>query len=545
MPTIPEEKRIYAFAGLGNGELFRPFFWVDDDFRVREWPEATARALRVSARSAVGRHCWEVVAGKRHGQSVARCARCPAVAFGAASVARDAALGAVPSGHCAILPLTGPGRGALAWFPLSQVTSGQFGGARLEGLVIRGALADRLGSIESTLEGLRRVCGADDCELFLLDASGKKVFLVDCEGDDREAFMQLTEMPLGAGYPGTVTVTQKPLFTNRFPDDRLFLRGAVKRCGIRSFIGVPLVDGGRPLGYVGVGWRDGSVPLDWGLRVLDEVRAIIPLAVPHRFVPTRSANLPPAGMAVRCFGPFEVFQGGNRLVPAAFGRRKALQLLKHLVLRRGVPMHRDKLVELLWPGASPGSGANRLHGVVSALRSAIESERGPRTSSFIVCRDDHYLFNIEAPHSVDLFNFLDFVATASDAQRVGAHERALGLLEDAVRLYRGDLFADDTQDESLDSQRVRLRHLYLDAVRSLARLRIRWGHTDEAIRALRTALEFEPVALDLYELLIRQLAGAGRIAEARQQYECCRAALRRHLDMELPARIGALDELLR
>ncbi|MCZ7565369.1 MAG: GAF domain-containing protein [Burkholderiales bacterium] len=496
------------------------------------------------AKSAVGRFCWDVVAERHHGRPDARCARCPGANGARSALARDARSEASPPMHCAILPLSDPSHGALVWFPPVARDGRGFGSAWLEAVVIRGALAERLGSIESTLEGLRRVCAADDCELFVLDTAGKEVFLVDCEGYDREAFMQLTHMPLGAGYPGTVTLLQKPLFTNRFQKDRLFLRGEVKRCGIRSFLGVPLVEGGRPLGYVGVGWRDGSVPMEWGVRVLEAVRSIIPLAVPRRVLPTRCTDLPSARLALRCFGPFEIFRSGQKLAPDAFARRKALQLLKQLVLRRGIPVHRDRLVELLWPEASPRAGANRLHGVVNALRSAIESGRGARASEYIVCRDDHYFFNTEAPHSVDLFDFLDFIATARSAQREGAEQRALGLLEDAVRLFRGDLFADDTEDESLETHRVRLRHMYLDAARSLAAMRIRWGHTDEAIWTLRTALDFEPVALDLYELLVAQLASAGRVVEARQQYECCRAALRKHLDMEPPARIRALEKLL-
>lgn len=525
----------------GSRELFRPFFWVDEEHRVRDWPEATARALGVPAERALGRHCWELVAGRRGGQRSPRCAHCPAAGAavtGAAPADVDAAR------CCAVLPLAGPVRGALVWFPLAYVTAGGFGSARLEGLVIRGALAERLGSVESALEGLRQICAADDCELFLLDSFGKEVFLVDCEGRDRDAFLELTHMPLGTGYPGTVTLLQKPLYTNRFQKDRVFVRGAVKRRGIRSFIGMPLMDGGRPLGYVGVGWRDGSVPIQWGLRVLEEVRPLLPLAVPRRFLPVRNADIPSVQLAIRCFGTFEVFHEGRRLPPAAFPRRKALQLLRQLVLRRGVPVHRDRLVELLWPDAPAGAGANRLHGVVNALRSALETTRDPRSSGYVICRDDHYFFNIDAPQSVDLFDFLDFIAGARTAQREGATERALGLLEDAVRLYRGDLFADDIEDESLEMHRVRLRHLFLDAARTLAGIRIRWGHVDEAVWTLRAALDFEPVALDLYELLIGELASAGRLVEARQQYECCCTALRRHLDMEPPPRIRALEKRL-
>lgn len=525
--------------GIPRTESFRPFFWVDGDYRVRAWPEATARALHVPARSAVGRPCREVIG--RSGAQAARCEGCPGARTGAAR--RPAQATEALGGHCAIVPQAGPAGGALVWLPLSRIVAGGQAGARLEGLVARGALADRLGSITEVLEGLRRLAGADDCELFVLEPTRREVFLVDCEGPDREAFMERTHMPLGEGYPGTVTLLQRPLFTNEFQRDRLFLRESVKRRGIQSFIGVPLVEGGEPLGYVGVGWRDGAVPIEWGLRLLDEVKSLVRIALPDSLMPGRGAAAP-GSLLVRCLGPFEILRDGSRIPPEAFGRRKALQLLKCLLLHRGTPVHRDRLVELLWPDAAPRAGANRLHGVVNALRSAIESDRGPRDSAYIVCRDDRYCFNSGAANRVDLYDFLDLSEAARAACRRGEDARALCLLEEAVHLYRGDLFADDAEDDRFESQRVRLRHTYLDAARMLAELQVRSGRADEAIWTLRTALDVEPVALDIYESLITLLARAGRISEARQQYECCRTAVRRHLDMEPPARTRALEKLL-
>jgi DNA-binding SARP family transcriptional activator len=524
-------------------EPFRPFFVVDERFRIRGWPEVTARALHRPARMAIGRFCWEVTSTAPAPRPGERCQCCAALQSPADGAGSEASPAAAPDG-CAVLPLPGPTRRAIIWLPLSRIATGAAGSTQMEGLVIRGALAGRLDSIEGTLDGLRRACAADDCELFLLDASGREVFLVDCEGPDRDAFLQQTRMPLGAGYPGKVTQSQKPLFTNRFQHDRLFLRDAVKRRGIRSFLGVPLLHAGRPLGYVGLGWRNASVPMEWGTKVLEDVKSLIAVALRGRYLPARTAEAPAARLVIRCFGPFEVLQNGHKIPPEAFRRRRALELLKILILQRGVPVHRDQLVEQLWPGAAAGSGANRLHGVVSALRSTIEAGRSKRSSHYIVCREDHYLFNTAAPQSVDLHDFLELIAAARSAQRQGAEDHALTLFEDAMGLYRGDLFADDTGNESFEMHRVQLRHSYLDAVRAVTAARVRRNQIDEAARVLRAALALEPVAVDLQELLIGQLARVGRIVEARQQYESCRVALRRYLDMEPPPKIRALEKLL-
>ena len=63
-------------------------------------------------------------------------------------------------------------------------------------------------------------------------------------------------------------------------------------------------------------------------------------------------------------------------------------------------------------------------------------------------------------------------------------------------------------------------------------------------RDVLTALALEPDAVDLQEMLIAELLAAGRLSEARQQYESCRVALRRYLDMEPSPRTRMLTRLL-
>ena len=120
----------------------------------------------------------------------------------------------------------------------------------------------------------------------------------------------------------------------------------------------------------------------------------------------------------------------------------------------------------------------------------------------------------------------------------------MGRLEDALGLYRGCLFADSDDSEVFEMHRVRLRHSYLDAVRAVARWKLRHDAHEDGIRVLQTALALEPDAVDLQEMLIAELLATGRLSEARQQYESCRVALRRYLDMDPPPRTRALTRQL-
>lgn len=526
-----------------HNEAFRPFFWVDAQFRVRAWPEVTARACHRSAHVVIGRHCWEVLGGHGRTRRTGPCPSCPMLDTGTCGTSEPMDAFDPPPDRCAALPLSGPDREAIVWLPLSRLARGTSSDARIEALVLRGALAGRLDSIESMLEGLRRACGADDCELFLMSACGREVYLVDCAGRDRDAFLEQTRMPLGTGYPGTVVMTRKPMFTNRIQQDRLFLRDAVKRRGIHSFLGFPLLQANQPIGYVGLGWRHATVPMDWSLKLLEDIEPLLPLALRDRRGSAGNAGAA-ADLALRCFGTFEILRDGHPVPLTAFPRRKAIELLKILILQRGVPMHRDQLIELLWPGVSSRAGVNRLHGVLNVLRSRLEPGRRHGVSSYVVSHDDRYHFNIDTRHAVDLYDFLDLVADARRARRRGDEEVAAGQLEEALGLYRGNLFADTDDNEFVDLHRVRLRHTYLDAVRTVAGWKLQHDAHADGIRVLQTALALEPDAVDLQEMLISELLATGRLSEARQQYESCRVALRRYLDMELPPRTRMLTRRL-
>lgn len=64
------------------------------------------------------------------------------------------------------------------------------------------------------------------------------------------------------------------------------------------------------------------------------------------------------------------------VVPAsAWQSRKARDLLKVLMCRRGRPIHREQLMELLWPDEDPKRTSNRLSVALSTVRAVLDPER--------------------------------------------------------------------------------------------------------------------------------------------------------------------------
>ncbi|MBI4420039.1 MAG: GAF domain-containing protein [Gemmatimonadetes bacterium] len=255
----------------------------------------------------------------------------------------------------------------------------------------------------------------------------------------------------------------------------------------------------------------------------------------------RSAQRSPVGatpasgtpvLELRCFGAFDVRLRGEPVPAEAFTRKKALTLLKLLVLSAGNPVSRDALIERLWPGADPKTGANRLHGVMHALRSAIEPFREQRRWIYVCNIGELYYFNMESPHWIDVYAFRRHAASALEAERRGQREEAIRHLEAALLLYRGDLFADEPYTGWCELERMELKHRYVDLTGRVAELWAAAGDPDRGVEWLRRGLLADPLREDLHQVLIRLLIGLGRRQEARAQYQACVRLLHDELGAE-------------
>lgn len=441
------------------------------------------------------------------------------------------------------MPLPAPKGGAIIWLP-ARDTPTPVVDDPMERVLVRGCMSENLGDLHQTLEFLRRYTAADDCEIFLVDDRHREVLQTGCTGLDTQALLELTHIPLGKGYPGAVTARQQPMLTNDFQHDHMFLRSGLRRCGIRSFLGVPLSRDGQPLGYLGLGWRDARVPITPLISRLESLKPLLLAGLP----PTRLVVAPRersvVELNIRALGALEIRLDGE-LVPAqAFTRRKAIGLLQVLLLRAPAAVHRDELIEQLWPAADRQSGANRLHGVVHALR-AILGRGDPDASRFIGHEHEAYFFRPPAGAAVvDLFEFRRLLKSARNAGGHLGEDDVTQALERGVALYDGDLFGDDRYTEWLDAPRLRLRDEYLHAVRALCVRYARAHRHEDALAVLRHALHIDPFAEDLHQHVIRALLALDRRIDASEHYERLRAIIR-DAGMECDPETSALDAQLR
>jgi DNA-binding SARP family transcriptional activator len=250
-------------------------------------------------------------------------------------------------------------------------------------------------------------------------------------------------------------------------------------------------------------------------------------------VPARPGS--PGRVEVRLLGGFSVLVDGRPLPQRAWQSRKARDLLRVLVARRGRPVSREELADLLWGATAPGDRhkvAHRLAVALSTLRAVLDpGRRAPQ---------DHYILASQHDVAVDLgklsVDVEDLFAQAQYGLRLRERGRladAWAVLTAADRAYVGEAFADDPYPEWTRPLREEARATHLRILRMLVELAQRAGEVDDAVHYLLRILSMDHYDEQAHRDLVASLAEAGRHGEASRAFQRYADAMR---DIGVPVR---------
>lgn len=246
-------------------------------------------------------------------------------------------------------------------------------------------------------------------------------------------------------------------------------------------------------------------------------------------------------LELRCLGAFTILRQGQPIPGEAFTRSKAPGLLKLLALKGGAPVHREAIIEHLWPDADPRHGANRLHGVVHDLRAVIEPQRSTRDWVYLRNRGEFYYLDVQAPLEVDLVRYRRL---AADCLRAAPTSADLAQLEALAQLYRGDLFEDEPFAEWCVAEREELRATHQRVLTLLVERHTRAGDLEAALRHVARAMAHTPHRDDLLLTQMQLFERLGRQHEAVDAYRLFRQKLVAELDAEPSEAAQRLHERL-
>ena len=139
---------------------------------------------------------------------------------------------------------------------------------------------------------------------------------------------------------------------------------------------------------------------------------------------------------IQSLGGFSVLRDGELVRVSEWQSKRARELLKLLISRRGRPAPRGYLMETLWPGEDPDRVANRLSVALTTVRSVLD----PRATAFrpstswSVTRTRSR--SISTRVDIDVERFLSATADGLDCVRRADIARGLAILSGSSRRLR-------------------------------------------------------------------------------------------------------------
>ncbi|HEU4919842.1 MAG TPA: BTAD domain-containing putative transcriptional regulator [Candidatus Limnocylindrales bacterium] len=222
-------------------------------------------------------------------------------------------------------------------------------------------------------------------------------------------------------------------------------------------------------------------------------------------------------LRIQALGRFRLVRDGEVVPTTAWQSKKARDLLKILVARRGRPTTRDTFFELLWPDEDPEPLGNRLSVALATVRSVLDPDKAYPAEYFVPA--DKSAISLDLEHiDLDVETFLAEAAAAARLARSGDRAGARTHLEIAEALYGGDFLEEDPYEDWAVGLREEAQATYIAIARSLAEAAAADGDADGATRYYLRILERDPYDEGAHLGLVAALVAAGRHGEARRRY---------------------------
>jgi predicted ATPase/DNA-binding SARP family transcriptional activator len=240
-------------------------------------------------------------------------------------------------------------------------------------------------------------------------------------------------------------------------------------------------------------------------------------------------------LRVWLLGGFHVRVGSREIDSAAWRLRKARSLVKLLALTPGHRVHREQVMEILWPHLDPGAASNNLRKILHIARRTLEPGPTPEAAQYFVVRDD--VIHLASPGAV----WIDIDAFSLAAGEARRRDDAASYQE-ALSLYAGDLLPEDQYEDWASNRREALHQEYLSLLTDLAAIYEAHREEARAIETLQLLVTRDTGREDAHRSLMRLYALTGQRQQALRQYQVLRESLSREFEAEPDAASRRLHE---
>lgn len=240
---------------------------------------------------------------------------------------------------------------------------------------------------------------------------------------------------------------------------------------------------------------------------------------------------------VRTLGGLAVIVGGSPVPASAWQSRVAREIVAMLAANRGRPLHREVVIERLWPEEDPAKASNRLSVALSTIRAVLDPDRAHPPGHYLAGAREAISLDLEHV-DVDIESFFEEASRGRSLVRSGDRVLGLSVLRSAEARYLGEFLEDHPYADWAIGLREEARSEFMTIAGILAEAEARAGDHEASARWYMRILEQDAYNEPAHLALVSAMAAAGRHGTARRLYRIY-ASRMAELDVEpagFPAR---------
>jgi DNA-binding SARP family transcriptional activator len=225
----------------------------------------------------------------------------------------------------------------------------------------------------------------------------------------------------------------------------------------------------------------------------------------------------PHDVGIRTLGGFGVTVDGEPVPTSAWQSRVAREVVGMLAATRGRPLHREIVIERLWPDEDPTKAGNRLSVALSTIRGVFDPDRSHGADHYLVAARDSLALDLDHIE-VDIEYFFEEARRGRSLLRSGAEAMGLSVLRSAEARYLGEFLEDHPYADWAIALREETRTEFMSIARILAEAEAEQGDHDASARWYMRILEQDAYNEPAHLALVSAMAAAGRHGTARRLY---------------------------
>ena len=194
-------------------------------------------------------------------------------------------------------------------------------------------------------------------------------------------------------------------------------------------------------------------------------------------------------LTVRTFGGLTLYYQGAP-IPVVWESQKARLLFCYLIITCDQWVHRDKIIEMLWPGCGGKAGTSNFKTTLSRLRKSFSP---PFAVDPVITQGDAVRINVH-DIDVDASRFRHNAITGIKLLGRGEAEAARECLEAAEDLYAGEFLPEEPFNDFIKNARNELAELHSSVLKYLGKIYRQEGNHEalEAFLLLNKSMTINP-----------------------------------------------------